>query len=409
MEKIIIKCRNSKCRQKLAVPNLRRSLKITCPKCKFSFTYRFNNYRFVLENSWKLIKRSINEHRFISGFIAIFWITTVFRLVLRNEPILIIKATLILLFIWLLLCWIAESIAKERFIKWYHRSSFVILVSFLFAPVGVPLLISSPSFRKNTKIILTIIFIILFLSGIYTEEKYKILSNQGRSVLDDTYDLITSSKKKIFISQSSLKPENINLCILDKKSSIELTIDEIARNNVANTVTIITKDKNGREIGSGSGFVINKDGFVATNYHVVEGAYFAELIIGNKTYKSIFLIDANQKYDIALLKIADPLTNFYGVFIGDSDRVITGEEIVAMGSPLGLENTVSSGIISAIRDIKNIKLFQITAPISPGSSGGPIFNRKGEVIGITTIASFWLAQNVNFAIPINYFKEIIKK
>lgn len=86
-----------------------------------------------------------------------------------------------------------------------------------------------------------------------------------------------------------------------------------------------------------------------------------------------------------------------------------GEPVVAIGNPYGWENTISDGLISGIREIEDLKLLQITTPISPGSSGGALFNMKGEVIGITTIGSEWGAQNLNFAIPINYLRTMIEK
>jgi S1-C subfamily serine protease len=94
------------------------------------------------------------------------------------------------------------------------------------------------------------------------------------------------------------------------------------------------------------------------------------------------------------------------VALGDSDAVQVGERVVAIGSPMGLQNTVSDGLVSAIREKAGQKVFQITAPVSPGSSGGPLFNAKGQVIGIT-FASVTEGQNLNFAIPINDAKPLI--
>lgn len=86
-----------------------------------------------------------------------------------------------------------------------------------------------------------------------------------------------------------------------------------------------------------------------------------------------------------------------------------GEQILAIGNPYGFENTISDGLISGIREIADFKLLQITAPVSPGSSGGALFNMKGEVIGITSIGSQWNAQNLNFAIPINTLKILVRE
>ncbi len=113
--------------------------------------------------------------------------------------------------------------------------------------------------------------------------------------------------------------------------------------------------------------------------------------------------------DIAILHIEGENKQFRPVILGNSDDLQVGERVLAIGNPYGWENTVSDGLISGIREIDDFKLLQITAPISPGSSGGALFNMKGEVIGITTIGSQWGAQNLNFAIPINSLKSLIKQ
>jgi hypothetical protein len=110
--------------------------------------------------------------------------------------------------------------------------------------------------------------------------------------------------------------------------------------------------------------------------------------------------------DIAVLKASG--SDFPTVALGDSDKVQVGEEVVSIGSPLSLEATVSNGIISSIRELKdeNQRLFQTTAPISPGSSGGALLNMGGELIGITT-AEMVGGQNLNFAVPINVVKPLL--
>jgi len=112
----------------------------------------------------------------------------------------------------------------------------------------------------------------------------------------------------------------------------------------------------------------------------------------------------NPDIDIALVKInAEGLSP---AIVGSSINSAIGEEIVAIGDPMGLKSTISEGIISGIRNIgKSMSLIQISAPISPGSSGGPVINKYGEVIGIATLASSSKKyQNLNFAIPIDYIK-----
>jgi hypothetical protein len=166
-------------------------------------------------------------------------------------------------------------------------------------------------------------------------------------------------------------------------------------------VSIITSDKNGKPVAQGTGFLVSKDGRIVTNYHVIKGASSAVVKLPDGAFYDVDGVVAFDKArDLAVIKAHGQ--NFRVVSLGDSDRVQVGEEIVAIGSPLSLESTVSSGIVSGIRTIKEEggKFLQITAPISPGSSGGPLFNMAGEVVGITTLYLKG-GENLNFAIPSN--------
>ena len=118
------------------------------------------------------------------------------------------------------------------------------------------------------------------------------------------------------------------------------------------------------------------------------------------------MVAFDKTRDLAIIKAHGQ--NFRVVSLGNSDRVQVGEEVVAIGSPLSLESTVSSGIVSGIRNIEDEggKFLQITAPISPGSSGGPLFNMAGEVVGITTLYLKG-GENLNFAIPVNDAKRLL--
>ncbi len=130
-------------------------------------------------------------------------------------------------------------------------------------------------------------------------------------------------------------------------------------------------------------------------------------MIDGSVYKSLYVVDINEELDYAVLKIEG--SNLPTVKLGNSDNVRIGEQIVVIGNPKGLENSVSDGLVSGIRNFTGkFNMYQISAPISPGSNGSPVFNRRGEVIGIAT-ASIWEGQNLNFAIPINYIKKSINK
>jgi len=160
----------------------------------------------------------------------------------------------------------------------------------------------------------------------------------------------------------------------------------------------------------GSGFIITADGFILTNSHVVGGqkTVTVKMIEENKVYSNVEVVKDNTIRDMALLKIKEA-GSFSPVVLGDSDQVQIGERVVVIGNPLGvLENTVSDGLVSAVRDSNGTKMLQISAPISHGSSGGAMFNARGEVVGITTSGADE-GQNLNFAVAINYAKEELIK
>jgi uncharacterized protein (TIGR02145 family) len=164
----------------------------------------------------------------------------------------------------------------------------------------------------------------------------------------------------------------------------------IYRNTVNSTVTIET------DIGLGSGFFISEN-IIVTNYHVIEGASEVYCYTNNSStkYKIEGYLGVDKLVDLILLKVSG--LNRIALKIA-SGSAIPGQKIYVIGSPKGLPATISDGIISGLRDFDGHKLVQITAPISPGSSGGPVLNSIGEVIGVS-VGQFKDGQNLNFAIP----------
>jgi len=184
-------------------------------------------------------------------------------------------------------------------------------------------------------------------------------------------------------------------------------IPSIAKAANGAIVSIVMSDKDGKAIAQGSGFVVSKDGMIVTNYHVIaEGSSAVVKLPDGAVYLVDGVLASDKARDVAVIKTHGE--NFRTLTLGNSDRVQVGEEVVAIGNPLSLESTVSNGIVSAIRTVedKGGKFVQITAPISPGSSGGPLFNMAGEVVGITS-AGIKGGENLNFAIPINDVKPMI--
>ena len=187
-----------------------------------------------------------------------------------------------------------------------------------------------------------------------------------------------------------------------------LDIPAISREANGSIVSIVMSNKDGHPIAQGSGFLISKDGHVVTNYHVIKNGNSALVKLPNGSFFAVDGVLASDKdRDVAVIKAHG--NGFRTLTLGDSDRLQVGEEVVAIGNPLSLESTVSNGIVSAIRTVEDEggKFVQITVPISPGSSGGPLFNMAGEVVGITT-SHIKGGENLNFAIPINDVKPMLR-
>ena len=167
------------------------------------------------------------------------------------------------------------------------------------------------------------------------------------------------------------------------------------------------EDKTKQPISLGSGFVLEK-GKVVTNLHVIEGAKYGYVLENGSSkkhsIKGYFQIDKIN--DLAILSV--PTLTAQPLAISNIEKPEIGEKIYAIGSPKGLSGTISEGIVSGIRSLENKSLIQITAPISPGSSGGPVINNKGEVIGVA-VGTLTSGQNLNFAIPVNLLNDLKNK
>ena len=163
----------------------------------------------------------------------------------------------------------------------------------------------------------------------------------------------------------------------------------------------------------GSGFIISDEGLVLTNSHVVFGRQAIAVTLDDGRKAQAKLLGADPILDLAVLQIPVPPGGHPKATLGDSDAVRIGEEVLAIGNPLGLEQTLTRGVVSGVNRILPespmnlmLPLIQTDAPINPGNSGGPLVNRCGEVIGINT-SILAEAQNISFAVPINVAKNII--
>ena len=183
------------------------------------------------------------------------------------------------------------------------------------------------------------------------------------------------------------------------------TPQQIAKKVFPSVVLLIMEDANGQPMSLGSGFFV-QEGVIASNLHVVKGATrgYAKIVGQGAKLNVEGIVGIDQERDLVLLKTLAPRIPY--ISLGNSDIVEVGEPIYAVGNPQGLEGTFSQGIVSSIRQADSDKLLQITSSISPGSSGGPVLNSKGEVVGVA-VATFQGGQNLNFAIPSNYLKTLL--
>ncbi len=168
--------------------------------------------------------------------------------------------------------------------------------------------------------------------------------------------------------------------------------------------------------GLGSGFFINDEGYLITNFHVIEGETRISVEVyqqkngqlDRKIYRQVRIMALNKFADLALLKIEDPGEGkFKFVPLGSSDAMSVGERVFAIGSPLGLERTVTEGIISTkTREMGGTLYLQTTAQINPGNSGGPLFSLSGEVVGVTNM-KVTAGEGLGFAIPVEVVKYFL--
>jgi S1-C subfamily serine protease len=170
----------------------------------------------------------------------------------------------------------------------------------------------------------------------------------------------------------------------------------------------------------GSGVIVNSQGYIVTNNHVVSGALSIQVVLSNGTKEPAQLAGADAAYDLAVLKIAVPKGGLSVATLGDSTQLKVGQEVLVIGNPLGITQTVTNGIVSALKrsvsegqgapTIQNA--IQTDAPINPGNSGGALVDLQGNVVGIPTLTAIdpefnTPANGVGFAIPVNRVKTIL--
>ncbi len=221
----------------------------------------------------------------------------------------------------------------------------------------------------------------------------------------------------LFVSFASISMSCAPVALGDPKSAMPIPdLFKLASPSVV-FISAITIDPfrvtNRVNSSIGSGFIIDEDGLVLTNSHVVFGSRAISVTFDNGETAQAQLLGADPILDIAVLRTEELSKGYPIAKLGDSDAIKVGEEVVAIGNPLGLEQTITRGIISGINRIlpsspmsMTIPLIQTDTAINPGNSGGPLLNLSGEVIGINT-ATLMGVENIGFAIPINIARQVV--
>lgn len=254
-------------------------------------------------------------------------------------------------------------------------------------------------------ILLISLSVFTYMSYVKEELNYKTLGQQLTDFKKTTQQNINDLSSNILQTKNQLSSVssdvgNISQQFATLKASASDDFSSIIENSVPAVVTIRT------DIAQGTGFIISKDGYIVTNEHVIDGGSYIQAIDYNQNVIDAQLIGSDTNLDIALLKIPG---NYSKLNLGDSSNVQVGDNVIAIGNPLGLQFSVSQGIISAIdREGPNglNAYFQTDAALNPGNSGGPLIDVEGEVIGINNFKA-GNSENVGFALESNYIKEAV--
>ncbi len=187
----------------------------------------------------------------------------------------------------------------------------------------------------------------------------------------------------------------------------KLTTAQIADRATPSVAVVENINEDGEKAGQGSGYVFSGDGIIITNYHVIRGAKSLNVKIpGQEPFRLDSVLAYEIDHDVAALRVAASSLPALSTEIIEDPKV--GDRVVAIGAPLGLESTVSEGIVSALRDLGTMHIIQTTASISPGSSGGPLLNEYGKVIGLTT-STVRDGQSLNFVVSAKHISQLLSR
>ena len=185
------------------------------------------------------------------------------------------------------------------------------------------------------------------------------------------------------------------------------TAEQLATKTRPSVVTLTHKDRNGDHNGMGTGFVIDPNGLIATSLHVIGEARPVQVRFPSGEQFDVEAIHAwDRKLDLAIIKIS--ATNLQPLSLGDSDQLRNGQPVVAVGNPMGLEQSIVAGVVSGIREFEHSEMIQLAIPIEPGNSGGPLLDMQGHVHGLLNLKST-VTENLGFATPVSQLKPLLAK
>jgi S1-C subfamily serine protease len=206
----------------------------------------------------------------------------------------------------------------------------------------------------------------------------------------------------------------------DERNTIT-TFQKVAPTVVFVTTNAVARDWRSRQWteqpqGAGSGFIWSKDGYVVTNYHVVAGGDSYTVTLYDQTTIPAKLVGVDPAKDVAVLKLEAVPERLLAIQVGDSSNLLVGQKVLAIGSPFGLDRTLTTGVISALgREIAGAggvtirDMIQTDASINPGNSGGPLLDSRGRLIGMNTVIFSRSGQSagIGFAVPVNFIKRLV--
>ena len=259
-------------------------------------------------------------------------------------------------------------------------------------------------------VVIYMIVLIILISGLAVKQTsdYNKLADEINKLQADTQNKLNELTENLLLTKKDIEQTKENLTDIGAirkefdllKASTGEDFSSIIEDSLKGVVTIKTN------VAQGTGFIISSDGYIVTNAHMLSGASEVQITTFDENKISAELIGYNAELDIALLKIGGEY-NF--LELGNSDETQVGERVIAIGNPLGLQFSVSEGIVSGIhrQGINELEAYtQTDAALNPGNSGGPLINKNGKVIGINNF-KLGSGESLGFALESNYIKDAV--